>query len=233
MPNESFHSPSGAQFFGAESENFEPQINYDSIESAVPDLRGAVAVWEGENPDQQSVIIIAGPTASGKDRIVEQLGFSDDTTVHMSLDRYYRGAELQQKEDGAVNFSVPKALDKERVLADLDALRKVQIGEEVMVPVYDMKKSGRVGEEPVKAKRRIIVSGVYSLDLLTQIDTPFKWYMDASEATILRRKLVRDTSEKGIPEDVVKQRFEQNVKPALVLVEAQKEQARVTVKNEA
>jgi uridine kinase len=221
------------EFVGLNPERIggKPTEHYQSIDNAVAELSNEIIAWELNNPTQRCFIIIAGPTGSGKDKMVDQLNFAEDATTHLSLDCYYRGAELQQREDGEVNFSVPKALDQARILSDLEALLKAQEGEEIMAPVYDMKTSRRVGQEPVRVKRRIIITGVYALNLLSQINTPFKWYMDASEATILGRKLVRDTTKRGIPDDVVRQRFEQNVKPALGLVAKQKILARAIINN--
>lgn len=202
------------------------------MEEALVATQSEVVQWETAHPDKRCLIVIAGPSASGKSTFAERLNFAPQDTTVLSLDRYYLGAGVQEKSDGKVNFSIPSALDTERLRADVAAFLAANEGEEIKVPVYGMKESARIGEENIRVTKRLIIEGIYAID---QVDanTPFKIYVDVSEDTVLERKLHRDVKERGIPEETVRERFEQNVIPATrEHVVPQRDRATIVVHND-
>jgi uridine kinase len=204
---------------------------YEDLAEGASRLREALAAWEKNHTDQRALVLIAGPTAAGKDTLIKALNLDDQNTTHLGLDRYYLGTEDQQELYGQVNFSLPAALDQKRIEADIEKMLQAKEGEKVRVPVYSMQKSKRTGEEEIEVKKRVIVNGVYTFDQV-KAETPFKIYVQAKPEELLARKIARDTTQRGVPEEVVKQRWDQNVLPAIKEhVEPQKKQATVIINN--
>lgn len=186
---------------------------YPNIETGAREVASSLVEWETQHPGERSLILIAGSAGSGKSTFAEMIDPSSDSLV-LSLDRYYFGAEVQQERQGIVNFSIPEALDQDRIHMDIQRLLEAHEDDMISVPQYSMGESKRVGEEQVPAKRRIIVEGVYALRFINH-PTPFRIYVDVPDDLLLERRLNRDIIERGVPEQVVRERFEQNVKPAI------------------
>lgn len=187
----------------------------------------ALTRWEQSH--DTSLVLIGGPTAGGKSTLAERLRTPDSLLI--SLDRYYLEPAVLQARDGQINFSVPKALDELRILQDFRILTGLKAGETFTVPVFDMQQGKRIGEENLKVSKRIIVEGIYVLSQVLA-DTPFKIFVDASTAEILGRKLARDTQERGIPAELVIERFEKYVKPAIEeFVNYDKLKANIVIEN--
>lgn len=191
----------------------QPRREFSDIETAVASLRPELA--QQERTIGSSLVLIAGPTASGKSTLGEQLVLPEQTTL-LTLDRYYLGTAAQQNRDGVVNFSIPGALDEERLRQDVQRIVAAPIGEVVSVPTYSMIESRRGSEEPLIVRSRVIIEGVYALRFLADMPTPFKIYMQTQRDTLLDRKLRRDVHERAIAEATVRERFEANVWPATV-----------------
>lgn len=205
---------------------------FKDLDEAVLAIREEVIAWEGANRDKRTLILVAAPTAAGKGTFVDQMAFSPADTTVLSLDRYYFGKAELEARDGKANFSTPSALDTERIRRDVHAFLIAKDGEHVKVPVFSMKESKRVGEEEIPVTRRLVIEGIYAIDQV-DAETPFKIYIDVTEDTMLRRKLARDTTERGIPEEVVKERFEQNVRPATrQYVVPQRDKASIVINND-
>jgi uridine kinase len=215
-----------SQDFGIE------KMEYANLTEGSEALVNSMLKWEADHPDEKNFIIIAGPSGSGKDTLIKEIAHSPDEETHLSLDRYYLGSELQKRRQGRVNFSIPEALDQERIQDDIEKINNAQVGDVVEVPLYSMSHSKRVGQERLHVRRRIIIEGVYALNQVHQ-DTPFKIYVDARPDTLLERKLHRDAEERGIHPDLVKKRFQENVLPATEeFVVPQKELASIVIHND-
>ncbi len=204
------------------------KLEFKSLPEGAAHLRQAVLAWENEHPETRTIILVAGPSAAGKETFVGQLQL--DAAV-LNLDRYYLGRELMQERYGKVNFSIPKALDQERIERDVEAISAAKPGEAVSVPVYDMKDSRRVGEEKFIIKPRLIMEGVYAF-VLAPFDTSFRVYVDAEDSVRLNRKLARDSKKRGLSEEEIRERFFNTAKPAVEkFCEPQKENATIIVHN--
>ena len=165
--------------------------------------------------DRVKLILIAGPSSSGKTTCAKRLSLElmvmGIRPVNISLDSYFVGTEQTPRdENGQPDYECLEALDIAFLNDQLQALYR---GEEISLPVYDFKTGSRsnVGGKKIRLDRRmvLIAEGIHALnDALTPgiaRDTKFKMYVSAltqlnlddhnrvptSDNRILRR-LVRD-----------------------------------------
>ncbi|MCL2763819.1 MAG: nucleoside kinase [Treponema sp.] len=174
-----------------------------------------------EKRDDLRMVLIAGPSSSGKTtsakRLEIELMVLGLKPIAISLDNYYRGTEQTPKDEkGEPDYECLEALDVPFLNEQLQALYS---GEEIALPAYDFKTGKRKINEGKKIKmdRRniLIVEGIHGLnDALTHsIDrsTKFKIYLSAltqlnlddhnriptSDNRLLRR-MVRDSQFRGM-----------------------------------
>lgn len=91
--------------------------------------------------EQVRLVIIAGPSSSGKttttQKIAHKLGRQDLRFVELNLDNYYYDLELHPKDEfGDYDFETPQALDIELINQHLHQLLA---GKGVLIPYYDFK----------------------------------------------------------------------------------------------
>lgn len=99
-----------------------------------------------ERLDELKIVIIAGPSSSGKtttttklEHMLEQSGVH---LVALNVDNYFYDLELHPKDEfGDYDFETPQALDLE--LID-EHLSRLVAGEEVRIPYYDFKTGKRI-----------------------------------------------------------------------------------------
>ena len=174
-----------------------------------------------EKKDEIKMILIAGPSSSGKTtsakRLEIELMVSGLKPIAISLDDYYRGKEETPKDEkGEPDYECLEALDVPYLNEQLQALYR---GEEITLPVYDFKTSvkrkGAGRKIKLESNNILIVEGIHGLnDALTySIDrkTKFKVYVSAltqlnlddhnriptSDNRLLRR-MVRDSQFRGM-----------------------------------
>ncbi|MDR1239999.1 MAG: nucleoside kinase [Treponema sp.] len=139
--------------------------------------------------DAIKVILIAGPSSSGKTtsakRLAIELMVMGIKPVALSLDDYYRGIEKAPRDEkGEPDFECLEALDVPYLNRQLLALLA---GEAVTLPVYDFKAGRRRegGGKKISLDRRtmLIVEGIHGLnDALTaeiKREAKFKIYVSA------------------------------------------------------
>jgi len=180
----------------------------------------AIANQIYEKQDKIKLILIAGPSSSGKTtsakRLAIELMVLGINPIAISLDDYYVGTDATPKdENGEPDYECLEALDVPYLNQQLQQLYK---GEEIELPVYDFKTGNRknTGGRKIKLEKGnvLIVEGIHGLnDKLTQsIDrnTKFKIYVSAltqlnlddhnriptSDNRLLRR-MVRDSQFRG------------------------------------
>lgn len=117
-------------------------------EKAYEDQVHAAAVQIAERSDRLKMVIISGPSSSGKttttiklERLLAEKGFK---FVPLNVDNYFYNLEMHPKDEfGDYDFETPQALDLELISDHLQVLIQ---GEEVWIPYYDFKKGERAME---------------------------------------------------------------------------------------
>ncbi|MCL2180766.1 MAG: nucleoside kinase [Treponema sp.] len=174
-----------------------------------------------EKRDTIKMILIAGPSSSGKTtsakRLEIELMVSGLKPIAVSLDDYYRGtAETPKDEKGEPDYECLEALDVPFLNEQLQVLYR---GEEITLPVYEFKTGSRKnsGGKKIRLEKDniLILEGIHGLnDALTYSigrSTKFKIYVSAltqlnlddhnriptSDNRLLRR-MVRDSQFRGM-----------------------------------
>ena len=180
----------------------------------------AIAAQIYERRDDIKMILLAGPSSSGKTtsakRLAIELMVLGINPIAISLDDYYLGTDKTPKDEkGEPDYECLEALDVPYLNEQLQALYR---GEEISLQVYDFKTGSRKNTGGKKARldkqNVLIVEGIHALnDALTHsIDrnTKFKIYVSAltqlnlddhnriptSDNRLLRR-MVRDSQFRG------------------------------------
>ena len=158
---------------------------------------------------------IAGPSCSGKSTLAHETAraFAALSPLVLSLDAYYRDlSHMPPEERARANFDHPDALEHALLEAHLRALAA---GAEISEPVYDFAAHARTGARLLRADGTlVIVEGVLALHypgLRAQYDGAV--FVDADDDTALRRRIARDTRERGRTGESVRRQYAETVKP--------------------
>ena len=158
---------------------------------------------------------ICGGSGAGKTtltgRLVERFGERDVSVL--AFDAYYRDlSHLPFAERRRRNFDHPDSLDVEVFLQHIDALKQ---GIDADVPVYDFSTHALSGRfERVAAAPLLLVEGILLLafeEVAERLD--YSIFMDVPTDVRLRRRIRRDVTERGRPEDHVRRQFKATVTP--------------------
>ena len=160
------------------------------------------------------IVAIAGGSASGKSTIVKIIEetFRDDLIV-IGHDNYYRAQDdIDFEERKLLNYDHPKAFDSDLFYEDL---KKLLAGEEIDMPTYDYKIHTRSKETvKVRAKKIILIEGIlvlYEKKIREITDT--KVFVDADSDIRLKRRILRDTVERGRSVESCLTQYIEQVKP--------------------
>ena len=161
------------------------------------------------------VLGICGGSGAGKTtltrRLLQRLGGTAASVL--AFDAYYRDlSHLPLAERRKRNYDHPDSLDSELFLHHLDALKS---GAGVDVPVYDFALhtlSGRF--ERIEAAGVLVVEGILLLALAEAAERlDYSVFLDVPEEVRLRRRIHRDTTERGRPPEHVRRQFAATVAP--------------------
>ena len=156
---------------------------------------------------------IAGPSGAGKTTLARriQAALPRYAPVLMAQDSYYtglpRGCPPEQ-----YNFDAPSAVDLERMACDLMLLKA---GEPARIPVYDFARHAREGRTAEVPPAPLVIAEGLHLFLQPALRAllDVKVYLLAGLDDCLRRRLERDTRERGrSAADVIRQ-FHDQVEP--------------------
>jgi uridine kinase len=177
-----------------------------------------LAAQISERSDNIDVILIAGPSSSGKTtfskRLTIQLLARGISPFPLEMDKYFVDREhTPRDEDGEWNFESLDAVNRERLSNDI---KRLLAGEEVQLPDYDFQtgKSGSGEIVQLRPGQIIILEGIHGLNpeliLGFPQDCTFRIYVSAltqlnldrhnrvpTTDTRLIRRIVRDARERG------------------------------------
>jgi uridine kinase len=192
-------------------------------------LIGEIAEQFINHPKQPRIILIAGPSSSGKTtfskRLAVQLLAQGVTPYALEMDNYFVDRDLTPKdENGVFDFEAIDALNRTRLQDDLQRLIH---GEHVQLPHFDFKSGKSVPGDVVHLDHDqiIILEGIHGLNpnLLPNLpaDQTFRIYVScltqlnldrynriSTTDTRLIRRIVRDARERGYSAQVTIQRWE-------------------------
>lgn len=158
---------------------------------------------------------VSGGSAAGKTTVAGLLarGLADLRPLVIEVDRYFLDRSgLAPEEREQVNYDVPEALDFSQLAGDLRALAH---GERVMLPSYDYATHTSLPRaHPAEPSGLIIVEGIllfYPEAVRPLLD--FRVFVDAESEERLRRRIARDTAERGRTEESVIRWFNERVEP--------------------
>ena len=162
------------------------------------------------------ILGIAGCSGSGKTTLARELACELSATL-LPLDLYYRDlSHLATYERARQNFDHPDSLEHELLSAQVEALAR---GETVEVPQYDFANHTRVRDrtETIRVERVLIVEGILALhyEALRRL-YDLAIFVEAPHAVCLRRRIHRDTRERGRTEESVVAQFEATALPMAI-----------------
>ncbi|MGJ8661592.1 MAG: uridine kinase family protein [Bacteroidota bacterium] len=161
------------------------------------------------------IVGICGGSGSGKTTLLRRLakGFQSLNPTVFSMDNYYRPFEEQLvDENGEVNFDLPTALDRDKMIADLRALHQ---GKSIEVKEYHFNsppnKNVLITLHPSDL---IIVEGLFLFhyeELHELLD--YSIFMEVDEAIQLDRRLYRDEETRGYTREAILYQWNNHVLP--------------------
>jgi uridine kinase len=161
------------------------------------------------------VIGICGGSGSGKTTILKRLAkdFESLRPSVFSMDNYYKPIQQQAKdENGNVNFDLPTALDRERLVDDLTRLIQ---GESIDVVEYQFNTGNHkhvlitIDPSPL-----IIVEGIFVFEYQEVLELlDFSIFIDVDLTTQLDRRLYRDQENRGYSREAILYQWNHHVLP--------------------
>ena len=178
---------------------------------------------------------IAGGSGSGKTTLISivQAELGAEFVSVLSQDDYYLSKEDQQcDENGEVNFDLPSSIDQKRLIRDV---KRLMAGEEVQVERYTFNNLNDNSETlTIRSSAIVIVEGLFVFhypELHRHFD--YKIFVDANAKTRFDRRMVRDVTERGYPEEVIRYQWEHHVEPAFrTYLLPHREYAHIIIDNE-
>jgi uridine kinase len=157
---------------------------------------------------------ITGGAASGKTTIADVL-LKDlhERVSALQFDRYYRDqGHLDVEQRALVNYDHPDSLDHELFIEHLELLSE---GISIKAPIYDFATHTRTEQtEKIESKEFVIVDGILIMAFTEIMDRlTFKIFIDTPDKIRLKRRIIRDMSERGRTEESVRKQFEASVLP--------------------
>jgi len=161
------------------------------------------------------IVGITGGSGSGKTLFLSRLldAFGPDDICVISQDNYYFPRDQQPRDENNVsNFDLPRSIDLDAYLDDINSLKG---GKPVKRVEYTFNNPTIVPEELVfNPAPIIVVEGifVFSEEKLSSL-LDLKVYIDTKGHIRLKRRIIRDSDERGYDLDDVLYRYEKHVIP--------------------
>lgn len=160
------------------------------------------------------IIGVAGGSGYGKTTFVNRLiNALDEECILISQDNYYHDQSNKFDHDGgSVNFDHPESIDFKLMREHLIDLKK---GLTIQSPSYDFTTHTRRDIfDTLPPQRLIIIDGILIFsnpEIVKMLD--HKIYIDCHEDLRFKRRLKRDTEERGRTAEGVRNQFYKQVKP--------------------
>jgi len=134
------------------------------------------------------IIAICGGSGSGKSTLAKK--FVGATVI--ATDSFYRGiSKMTPDADGNYDFDHPSAVDLDECA---EACLKIADGEDVLIPVYDMRSTSRVGTQMVPAPKNkiIVIEGIFAFHSPLHEIATLRIFIDTPIDQRIARRLRRD-----------------------------------------
>lgn len=161
------------------------------------------------------LIGICGGSGSGKTTLVQAIkeALGDSRVAVISQDSYYKHhSDLSFEDRCKLNFDHPDAIDYPLFERDLRLLQTGQVAE---IPCYSFETHLRTKQtQYVAPKEIIVVEGILIFThqkLFSMFDHTI--FIESDENTRLKRRIARDTRERGRSRMEVETRFKETIKP--------------------
>ena len=161
------------------------------------------------------IIGICGGSGSGKTTLLRRLcnEYRSLNPSVFSLDNYYLPIEMQQKDsNGIVNFDLPSALDRNKIIEDLNSLIS---GSPIKVKEYNFNSPPHINKYiDIDPSDLIIVEGLflfYYSEIKRHLDMSV--YVTVDSDVQLKRRINRDQSQRGYSIDDIIYQWENHVNP--------------------
>lgn len=159
------------------------------------------------------IVGLAGPSGSGKSTIAKRVAARLNGQV-ISMETYSTAMNhLPLAERAKLNYDAPEAIDIK--LLD-EHVSLYAAGNAIDIPVYDFAEHLRRSDHlHLAAKPLLIVEGILALHF-AQLRQHFDLaiYLDAPDDVCLRRRQVRDITERQRPLELIRWQYENTVLPA-------------------
>ena len=159
-------------------------------------------------------IIISGSTCSGKTTLANKIQnyFLDkyDVTVVAQDDYFKNLPDIPRAREGYLTDS-SGAFHTEEFKSDVQKLLQDCV---VMMPKYDISTNTRISKNKiVRAGKINIFEGLHTIQLLGRLDNCIKIFINTDINICLNRRIARDTSNLGVPEERIRQYWNDCIKP--------------------
>jgi len=184
--------------------------------------------------DKPVVIGITGGSGSGKTLFMKELMDQVPNAALHSMDNYYIEIAKQPKDKkGVENFDTPESIDQAQFTQDL---KKLISGESVELIEYTYN-NDRDNKSPnkitIESKPIILVEGIFAFhieEIRELLD--LKLYIEAPDYLMMKRRIIRDSKERGYDLEDVLYRYEHHVTPAYKrFIEPSKQHADLIIPN--
>ena len=158
------------------------------------------------------LIAIAGASCSGKSTLAAELSAALGGAAVIALDSFYRDlAHLPPALRGHENFDHPGALDFALVR---ECLEKLRTGRSASIPRYDFREHTRVGFRRAEPRPYVVLEGLHALYLPEIREAAaLRVFVELEPELCLRRRLVRDSHERGRSDSAIRAQFAETVEP--------------------
>lgn len=159
---------------------------------------------------------ITGGSGSGKTFFLKKLAeaLGEENVCMVSHDHYYKERELQPKDENNVeNFDTPESVDLDRFAKDL---QRIKAGETIQIQEYTFNKKDAIpGIVTFEPRPIVIVEGIFVFHHQAVQDVfDLKLFVEAKPHVKIRRRIMRDSVERGYDLTDVLYRYEKHVMPA-------------------